>query len=90
MKRVIFVVMAALFIFLLGCASKDYVKQQNDPLIDRMSKLEANQCSCQAATIDPSYLKRAEDAAKRSEDAERMSEAAAMKCQKAFELMQHK
>lgn len=41
MRKVTLLVISFLLLFSLGCASKDYVRQQIDPLIDRISKLEA-------------------------------------------------
>ena len=63
----------------LGCATKDYVRQQIDPLVDRISKIEAMDC-----------CNKAEAAARRAEAAAERSENAAMKCGKAFELQQEK
>ncbi|MDI6800488.1 MAG: hypothetical protein QMD01_00305, partial [Thermodesulfovibrionales bacterium] len=41
MKKTVMFALALLFIFSFGCATQDYVKQQVDPLVDRISKLEA-------------------------------------------------
>ena len=41
MKKVVLLVLSLSLLFSFGCATKDYVKQQIDPLIDRISRLEA-------------------------------------------------
>lgn len=70
--------------FSYGCATKDYVKQQVDPLVDRISKLEATTQSlkdcCDSANA----------AAARAEAAAKRAQAAAEKSTKAFELHQMK
>jgi outer membrane murein-binding lipoprotein Lpp len=38
---IMFLVVSLLSIFAFGCVTKDYVKQQIDPLVDRISKLES-------------------------------------------------
>jgi len=81
----------ALFISLLatlslGCTTRDYVRQQIDPLVDRISKLEAMDC-CNKADAS---AQRAEDAAQRAEDAAQRAESASQKAGKAFELQQEK
>jgi len=70
----------------LGCASRDYVRQQTDPLLDRISKLEAECCD----EAGGSAAERAEAAADRAEAAAQRSENAAGKAGKAFELQQMK
>lgn len=84
-----------LFVFSSGCATRDYVKQQVDPLLDRITKLEASmqataktakECCEKAGAA----AEKAEDAAKRAEDAAKKAEAAAEKSKKSFELHQMK
>src|SRR4030043_1744314 len=41
MKKVVLLVISFLLLLSFGCATQEYVKQQIDPLIDRISKLEA-------------------------------------------------
>ena len=41
MRKLLLSAVVLLFLFSMGCASKDYVRQQMDPLVDRISKLEA-------------------------------------------------
>ena len=41
MKKILLVFITVLLITSFGCASKDYVRQQIDPLVDRISKLDA-------------------------------------------------
>jgi hypothetical protein len=65
-----------LLVFSSGCTNKDYVRQQIEPLVDRISKLEAAQSA-------PDCCKKAEAAAERAEKA-------AKKAEKAFELQQRK
>jgi len=74
-KTVVLVASFALFLS-AGCASKDYVRQQIDPLVDRISKLEARDCCGKAEAAS----KRAEDAANKCTRA----------CEKSFELQQSK
>jgi len=78
MKKAVLLLLAfsLLFVFTTGCATKEYVKQQIDPLVDRISKLEARVS--------------AEAAARRAEAAADRAEAAAAKAAKAFELKQKK
>ena len=92
------VVLSILLVFSYGCASKDYVKQQIDPLVDRISKLEAGMQSLKdcCAKADAAAAK-AEAAAKAAQDAAKAAEAAAKKAQvgaekatKSFELHQAK
>jgi hypothetical protein len=76
-----------LFLFLsAGCASKDYVRQQVEPLVDRISKLEAKKDCCDRI----SALEARKDCCDRAETAIRMAEEAAKKCEKSFELQQGK
>lgn len=87
-----------------GCAPKDYVRQQVEPLENRISKLEAAQKNC-ASQADVDQAKRdaaealktvkdccnkGEAAAERAEAAAKKAEAAAKKAEKAFELQQKK
>jgi hypothetical protein len=65
-----------LLVFSSGCTNKDYVRQQIEPLVDRINKLEAAQST-------PDCCKKAEAAAERAEKA-------ANKAEKAFELQQRK
>ncbi|MCI0468938.1 MAG: hypothetical protein L0Y62_02605 [Nitrospirae bacterium] len=46
MRILILIAVAVSFLFSFGCVTKDYVKQQIDPLVDRISKLEAKQNEC--------------------------------------------
>jgi len=79
-KRIITTMaLGILLVLFSGCASKDYVRQQNEPLLDRISKLEAEQKKC----CNPEAAARAEAAAKKAE-------ASAEKAKKAFELQQIK
>ena len=76
MKKTV-VLLASFALFLsAGCASKDYVRQQVDPLIDRISRLEARDC-----------CEKAEAASKRAEDA---ANKCTKSCEKSFELQQSK
>jgi hypothetical protein len=70
--------------FSYGCATKDYVKQQVDPLVDRISKLEA------ATQGLKDCCDKANTAAEKAEAAARRAQAAAEKSRKAFELQQKK
>ena len=70
----------------LGCATRDYVRQQIDPLVDRISKLEAMDCCDKADAA----AQRAEDAADRADRAAQRAENASQKAGKAFELQQAK
>ncbi|OGW36741.1 MAG: hypothetical protein A2Y97_13505 [Nitrospirae bacterium RBG_13_39_12] len=79
MKKILLLVNTLFLMLSLGCATKDYVRQQIDPLVDRISKIEAMDC-----------CNKAEAAARRAEAAAERSENAAMKCGKAFELQQEK
>ncbi|HWR59507.1 MAG TPA: alanine-zipper protein [Thermodesulfovibrionales bacterium] len=70
----------SLFLF-SGCASRDYVKQQVEPLLDRLSKVEAMTKEC---------CEKAEGAAQRAEAAAKKATTAAEKSTKSFELQQKK
>jgi len=84
------VLSVSLFCF-YGCATKEYVKQQIDPLVDRISKLEATTQSLKdcCGKADASAA-RAEAAAKEAEAAAKRAEAAAAKAVKTFDLHQKK
>ncbi len=74
-----------------GCASKEYVKQQIEPLVDRISKLEAETQSLKdCCGKADAAAERAEAAAKAAQDAAKSAQAAADKCSKSFELQQKK
>jgi outer membrane murein-binding lipoprotein Lpp len=82
MKK-IFVMCASFALFLsVGCASKDYVRQQVDPLVDRISKLEAEKTDdcCAKAEAAQSTARRAEEAANKCRQV----------CEKSFDLHQQK
>lgn len=79
-------VMSILLLFAFGCASRDYVRQQIDPLVDRISKIEEMECCDKADRA----AQKAEDAAQRAEEAAQRAESAALKAAKAFELQQAK
>jgi hypothetical protein len=76
MKNLIITIASFALFLSAGCASKDYVRQQVDPLIDRISKLEARDC-CEKAEAT---AKRAEEAAKKC----------TAHCEKSFDLQQSK
>ena len=87
MKKGGMILVLSLFLTVsFGCASRDYVRQQIDPLVDRISKLEAMDC-CDKADAS---AQRAEDAAQRAEDAAQRAENASQKAGKSFELQQMK
>jgi hypothetical protein len=83
MKRSLslFVTMGFLLVIFSGCASRDYVKQQMEPLLDRLSKVEAMSKEC---------CEKAESAVKRAEAAAKKAETAAEKSTKSFDLQQRK
>ncbi|HYA26906.1 MAG TPA: Lpp/OprI family alanine-zipper lipoprotein [Thermodesulfovibrionales bacterium] len=77
--------------FSYGCASKEYVKQQIDPLVDRISKLEATTQSLKdCCGRADAAAERAEAAAKAAQEAAKKAQAAAEKSSKSFELLQKK
>jgi hypothetical protein len=76
-----------LLVFSYGCASKDYVRQQIEPLVDRINKLEASRGAPAAAS---DCCEKAQAAAEKAEAAAKKAEAAATKAGKAFELQQKK
>ena len=71
-----------------GCATKDYVKQQIEPLLDRISKAEA--MAQDAKKTAEECCEKSEGAANRAEEAAKKAEAAAEKAKKSFELQQRK
>ena len=105
MKRMVGM-LAALAVVGTGCgASEQYVKQQVDPVSDRLSKVEATlgdlqkQSSAQAADIQSikasladakASAAAAQAAADRAEAAAKAAEAASTKSTKAFKLQQKK
>lgn len=93
MKRFIslFSTLAIVMVFSYGCASKEYVKQQIDPLVDRISKLEAvTQSLKDCCGKADATAQRADAAAQRAEAAAKRAEAAAEKSAKSFDLQQKK
>ena len=56
MEKSILLVLPLMLLLFFGCATRDYVRQQMEPLVDRISKLEAENC-----------CKKAEEASKRCE-----------------------
>jgi len=54
MKKAVLLLLAfsLLFVFTTGCATKEYVKQQIDPLVDRISKLEARVSAVESRVSD--------------------------------------
>ncbi len=85
-KGVVALVFSLLLTSSLGCTTRDYVRQQVDPLVDRISKLEAMDCCNKADAA----AQRAEDAAQRADAAAQRAESASQKAGKAFELQQEK
>ncbi len=79
MKKVILALCSVSLLLSVGCASKDYVRQQVEPLVERISKLEAQRPSdcCEKAKAS---AREAAEAAKKCEK----------KCEKSFELQQQK
>jgi len=63
MRKICLFAISLSMLLSFGCASKDYVRQQIEPLVDRISKLEAENC-----------CKKAEEAAKRCERAAKKCE----------------
>ena len=63
MKKAALLIISLLMLLSFGCASRDYVRQQIEPLVDRISKLEAENC-----------CKKAEEAARRCERASKKCE----------------
>jgi outer membrane murein-binding lipoprotein Lpp len=49
MKKVILAMCSVSLLLSVGCASKDYVRQQVEPLVERISKLEAQGDCCDQA-----------------------------------------
>ena len=65
MKKAGLLVIALSYILTFGCASRDYVQQQIEPLVDRISRLEAKDCCDKTEEA----LQRAEAAAQKCEKA---------------------
>jgi len=63
MKKLVLLVPFVSLLF-FGCASKDYVRQQTEPLVNRISKLEAKKDCCKQAEAAAEI---AENAAKKCE-----------------------
>ncbi|MEW6585859.1 MAG: hypothetical protein AB1442_09660 [Nitrospirota bacterium] len=70
MKKISVVLASCALLFSLGCASRDYVRQQIDPLVERISRLEA--CCEEAKAAAKKAMETCEETAK--------------KCEKSFEL----
>ncbi len=93
MKRSLSLVVTMGFLLVLssGCATREYVRQQIEPILDRLSKVET---CCENAKKCCEESKKccvdSEGAAKRAEAAAKKAEAAAEKCTKSFELQQRK
>lgn len=77
MKKVVLSIFSLALLLSFGCASKDYVRQQVEPLVERISKIEAKGDCCEKAKAS---AREAEEAAKKCEK----------KCEKSFELQQQK
>jgi len=93
MRKIIFLLatLSILMISSYGCASKEYVKQQIDPLVDRISKLEAmSQSLKDCCGKADAAAQRAEAAAKEAQAAAKRAEAAAERSAKSFDLHQKK
>jgi hypothetical protein len=84
MKKAALSILSLSLLLSFGCASKDYVRQQMEPLVERVSKLEAKGDCCEKAKEcceqAKAGLKEEQEAAKRCEK----------KCEKSFELQQVK
>jgi hypothetical protein len=98
MKRIVIMLLplALLMSLVSGCASRDYVKQQIEPLVDRISKLEARMNDLEAkcgSSADLSGVKQeaadaktlAEEALKNSKECCANSEEAAKRAEAAAE-----
>ncbi|MCI0468939.1 MAG: hypothetical protein L0Y62_02610 [Nitrospirae bacterium] len=88
MKILILIAIALTFLFSYGCVTKEYVKQQDDLLADRISKIEAAQN--ESGKNADAAAKSANASASRAEAAADRAEAALSKSKKAFELQQKK
>ncbi len=89
------VTMGFLLVLSSGCATRDYVRQQMEPIVDRLSKLEAQSKECcenakKCCDNAKECCENAEGAAKRAEAAAKRAETAAEKSTKSFELQQRK
>ncbi len=82
------VTMGFLLVISSGCATRDYVRQQIEPLLDRVSKAEA--MAQEAKKTAEECCEKSEGAANRAEEAAKKAEAAAEKAKKSFELQQRK
>jgi cell fate (sporulation/competence/biofilm development) regulator YmcA (YheA/YmcA/DUF963 family) len=76
MKKAIVMFVSFAFFLSAGCASREYVQQQLDPLAERISRLEERDC-----------CEKAEAAARRAEEIARKCQQV---CEKSFELQQQK
>jgi len=86
MKKVFLLalVLVISFLFSAGCATRDYVRQQMEPLVERISKLET-QCSslgpskeaAEAKTLAQEAMKTAKDCCGKAEADANRAEAAA-------------
>jgi ElaB/YqjD/DUF883 family membrane-anchored ribosome-binding protein len=86
------------FLFSAGCATRDYVRQQMEPLVERISRLET-QCSslgpsqgkeakgnaAEAETLAQEAMKTAKDCCGKAEAASNRAEAAADRAEAAAE-----
>ena len=92
MKRAYFLLVTlGMVIGSYGCASKDYVRQQVDPLADRISRLEAaTQSLKDCCGKAEAAAARAESVAKDAQAAAKDARFSAEKATKSFELHQKK
>jgi uncharacterized protein (DUF3084 family) len=88
MKTILQLAVIVLFLLSIGCATKDYVKQQIEPFEERFSKIESEAADTQE--LAQKAMKVAKDCCDRAESAAARAEAAAKKAEKAFELQQKK
>jgi membrane protein involved in colicin uptake len=90
MKKLIFLpLLGLLVVSSSGCATREYVSQQTEPLAERISKLEGKDIPMmereakEAAEKAAAAAKQSEDAARKAEDAAKRAEAAAKKAEEA-------
>jgi ElaB/YqjD/DUF883 family membrane-anchored ribosome-binding protein len=89
MKKVFFPALIVLFLFSAGCASRDYVRQQIEPLVERISKIEAKvssmgPCQAEEARKDAADAKSlAQEALKTAQDCCGKADAAAKRAEDA-------
>jgi alcohol dehydrogenase class IV len=96
MKRLVLILLplALLMSLVSGCATRDYVKQQIEPLVDRISKLEAKcgssadlsgvkQEAADAKALAEEALKNSKECCANSEEAAKRAEAAAERAEAA-------